>query len=78
MRQQLLNVKSDPMWTTVAEKLRFRQLANGVTAEHDTYDGAVTKQADVCLLAFPLKLEKEDTCHVEVYLFYFVYPLGRS
>ena len=44
------------MWTTVAEKLRFRKLANGVTAEHDTYDGAITKQADVCLLAFPLKL----------------------
>lgn len=53
---KLLNVKSDPMWTTVAEKLRFRKLANGVTAEHDTYDGAITKQADVCLLAFPLKL----------------------
>jgi len=42
---KLLNVKSDPMWTTVAEKLRFRKLANGVTAEHDTYDGAITKQA---------------------------------
>lgn len=53
---KLLNMKSDPMWATVAGKLRFRQLANGVTAEHDTYDGAITKQADVCLLAFPLKL----------------------
>ena len=53
---KLLNMKSDPMWATVAGKLRFRQQANGVTAEHDTYDGAITKQADVCLLAFPLKL----------------------
>lgn len=37
-------------------KTPFPATTNGVTAEHDTYDGAITKQADVCLLAFPLKL----------------------
>lgn len=53
---RLLCLKPKPEWETVAGKLRFSRMANGVTAEHDTYKGEKTKQADVCLLAFPLKV----------------------
>jgi len=42
-------------WQQTADGLRFDYLDNGVTAEHSTYDGHAIKQADVILLAYPLK-----------------------
>lgn len=53
---RLLELKPEPIWETVARKLLFSCMPNGVTAEHDTYKGEKTKQADVCLLAFPLRI----------------------
>ncbi len=51
---RVLGRTPDPQWAAVARGLVFRRMADGVTREHDTYAGEKTKQADVCLLAFPL------------------------
>lgn len=68
---KLLNLKPDSAWELIAGKLRFSRMSNGVTAEHDTYNGEKTKQADVCLLAYPLKLitdQKQIKKDLEYYL----------
>lgn len=49
-----LNCPSE--WMTIADNIFFGKMADGVTLEHAGYDGAEIKQADVNLLAFPLKL----------------------
>ena len=54
-----LGLKVDPMWIKVAEGIKFHQMKDGVTMEHAKYDGAIIKQADVNLLAFPLELISE-------------------
>jgi protein-glucosylgalactosylhydroxylysine glucosidase len=51
----ILGVKADPDWMVVSENIPVLQL-NGVTREHATYNGEGIKQADVNLLAYPLKL----------------------
>jgi protein-glucosylgalactosylhydroxylysine glucosidase len=38
----------------VADRIPIRAFSDGVTREHETYDGEIIKQADVNLLAFPL------------------------
>lgn len=43
-------------WKEIADGLFFDKMDNGVTSEHVGYDGAEIKQADVNLLAYPLKL----------------------
>ncbi len=51
----ILGVKADPDWMVVSENIPVLQL-NGVTREHASYNGEGIKQADVNLLAYPLKL----------------------
>ena len=51
---RLLKQSADPLWRQTADKLHYAYLPNGLIAEHDTYSGESTKQADVVLLAFPL------------------------
>lgn len=51
----LLGVKADPDWMLVANNIPILQMENGVTREHATYHGEGIKQADVNLLAYPLK-----------------------
>ena len=51
----ILNVKADPDWMVVSENIPILQL-NGITREHASYQGEGIKQADVNLLAYPLKL----------------------
>lgn len=51
---KLLNIPFNKTWDDIAENLVFTRLENGVTKEHDTYNGASIKQADVNLLAYPL------------------------
>ena len=58
---RILGLKPDPQWTEVARRLVFRRMPDGVTREHDTYAGEKTKQADVCLLAFPLGVITDRT-----------------
>jgi trehalose/maltose hydrolase-like predicted phosphorylase len=59
-----------PEWKTVADKLVFSKLANGVTREHATYNGENIKQADVNLLAYPLLVIK-DTAQIRKDLNYY-------
>ncbi len=52
---KLLGVTADPDWMHVANNIPILKLENGVTREHATYNGEGIKQADVNLLAYPLK-----------------------
>lgn len=52
----LLGIKANPDWALVADNIPILQLPNGVTREHATYNGEPIKQADVNLLAYPLKV----------------------
>lgn len=58
---QLLRQPFNPNWSNVADKIAFLSFADGVTKEHDSYDGANIKQADVNLLAYPLKIITSPT-----------------
>ena len=42
-------------WVEVEKNIPILKLSNGVTSEHATYKGEKIKQADVNLLAYPLK-----------------------
>ncbi len=52
---RLLGLQADPDWMLVSDNIPILQL-NGVTREHAKYNGEGIKQADVNLLAYPLKL----------------------
>ena len=52
---KILNISPDPDWTNVVDNIPILKLDNGVTREHATYNGEGIKQADVNLLAYPLK-----------------------
>jgi len=52
---KILGVKADPDWINVANNIPILKMDNGVTAEFATYKGEGIKQADVNLLAYPLK-----------------------
>lgn len=54
MAAKVLGEKADPAWRETADKLHYAYLPDGLIAEHNTYHGEVTKQADVVLLAYPL------------------------
>ena len=52
---KILGVPADKDWIQVADNIPILKLENGVTKEHATYKGEGIKQADVNLLAYPLK-----------------------
>jgi trehalose/maltose hydrolase-like predicted phosphorylase len=52
---QTLGITADPDWMNVANNIPVLKLDNGVTKEHAAYKGEGIKQADVNLLAYPLK-----------------------
>src|SRR5688572_12124482 len=52
---KLLNITADPDWMNVANNIPILKMEDGVTREHATYKGEGIKQADVNLLAYPLK-----------------------
>lgn len=52
---KLLGVAADLDWAHVAANIPILKFADGVTREHATYNGEGIKQADVNLLAYPLK-----------------------
>ena len=52
---KLLGLVPDADWTKVASNIPVLKMENGVTREHATYKGEGIKQADVNLLAYPLK-----------------------
>jgi trehalose/maltose hydrolase-like predicted phosphorylase len=52
---KILGLNADPDWETVAQNIPILKMDNGVTREFATYNGEGIKQADVNLLAYPLK-----------------------
>jgi trehalose/maltose hydrolase-like predicted phosphorylase len=52
---KILGITPDADWTNVANNIPILKLENGVTQEHGSYRGEGIKQADVNLLAYPLK-----------------------
>jgi protein-glucosylgalactosylhydroxylysine glucosidase len=52
---KILGQIPDPDWMNVAANIPILQFSDGVTREFSTYNGEGIKQADVNLLAFPLK-----------------------
>ena len=52
---KLLGVTANPDWMQVANNIPILKMDNGVTREHASYNGEGIKQADVNLLAYPLK-----------------------
>ncbi|MCC7246034.1 MAG: glycoside hydrolase family 65 protein [Saprospiraceae bacterium] len=56
-----LGLDANPDWAHVADNIPILKFADGVTRENATYDGETIKQADVNLLAYPLKLITDPT-----------------
>lgn len=52
---KILGMTPDPDWALVAENIPILKMDDNVTREHATYKGEKIKQADVNLLAYPLK-----------------------
>ena len=52
---KILGVTADADWTNVANNIPILKFSDGVTKEHATYRDTGIKQADVNLLAYPLK-----------------------
>ena len=52
---KLLGITPNPDWMHVAANIPILKMDNGVTQEHASYHGEGIKQADVNLLAYPLK-----------------------
>jgi trehalose/maltose hydrolase-like predicted phosphorylase len=52
---RLLGLPPNADWSLVAQNIPVLRFADGVTREHATYEGEGIKQADVNLLAYPLK-----------------------
>ena len=52
---KVLGLTPDPDWMNVRNNIPILHLDNGVTQEHAAYHGESIKQADVNLLAYPLK-----------------------
>ncbi|MEO1518506.1 MAG: glycoside hydrolase family 65 protein [Bacteroidota bacterium] len=57
---QELGLKADPDWMHVAENIPLLKFADGTTRENATYEGVVIKQADVNLLAYPLRVVNKE------------------
>src|SRR5687768_10056973 len=67
---KLLGLAADPDWINVANNIPILKLENGVTKEHASYNGEGIKQADVNLLAYPLK-EISDPKQIQEDLAYY-------
>ncbi len=72
-----LGVKPNPNWLATANNIPILTFAGGTTREHASYNGEPVKQADVNLLAHPLKIitDKEQ---IEKNLKYYVPKIGHG
>jgi len=66
----ILGVAPNPEWVLVASNIPILRFADGVTKEYEGYGGTGIKQADVNLLAYPLK-EITDPAQVRKDLEYY-------
>ena len=55
MAANILIEQPDTDWAVVEKNIPIIKMSNGVTSEYEGYDGIKIKQADVNLLAYPLK-----------------------
>ena len=55
-----LGLNPDPQWAEVAENIPLLKFKDGVTQEYAGYEGITIKQADVNLLAYPLKVITDE------------------
>jgi trehalose/maltose hydrolase-like predicted phosphorylase len=54
-----LGIEPNPDWEHVADNIPILKFPDGTTRENATYDGVMIKQADVNLLAYPLRIVQE-------------------
>lgn len=54
-----LGLQPNAEWQKIAANLVLKKMPNGVTREHDSYTDQQIKQADVNLLAYPLKVIRD-------------------
>jgi trehalose/maltose hydrolase-like predicted phosphorylase len=67
---KIIGIAADADWMNVANNIPILKMADGVTREHAAYNGEGIKQADVNLLAYPLK-EITDTKQIKKDLDYY-------
>lgn len=67
---KVLGITADNDWMNVANNIPVLKMPNGITSEHAAYKGEGIKQADVNLLAYPLK-EITDPAQVKKDLDYY-------
>lgn len=77
MAAKILHQPVDNEWIDVEKNIPILKLSNGVTAEHATYHGEKIKQADVNLLAYPLK-EITDPQQIKKDLTYYESRIGEG
>jgi protein-glucosylgalactosylhydroxylysine glucosidase len=56
-----LGMTPDPDWANVAANIPILKFPDGTTRENATYNGIIIKQADVNLLAYPLRVITDPT-----------------
>jgi trehalose/maltose hydrolase-like predicted phosphorylase len=77
MTARILNQPVDTDWINVENNIPILRLSNGVTAEYAGYNGIKIKQADVNLLAYPLK-EITDPAQIKKDLEYYESRVGEG
>lgn len=73
----ILGLPANPDWATVAGNIPILKFDDGVTKEHDSYNGEKIKQADVNLLAYPLH-EVTDPAAIKKDLAYYEPRVGEG
>lgn len=73
----ILGITPDPDWMNVSNNIPILKFAGGVTKEHEAYKGEKIKQADVNLLAYPLK-EVTDPAAIRKDLEYYEPRVGEG
>lgn len=77
MAAKILNEPIDTDWIDVEKNIPILKLPNGVTSEYAGYNGIKIKQADVNLLAYPLK-EISDPAQIKKDLEYYESRVGEG
>ncbi len=77
MAANILHQAIDSDWIDVEKNIPILHLNNGVTSEHAAYNGEKIKQADVNLLAYPLK-EITDPQQIKKDLEYYESRIGEG
>ena len=65
-----LNIEATSSWKEVGENIIIHKFSDGTTKEHSTYNGAIIKQADVNLLAYPLTIVNDKATLIKDLKYY--------